>query len=1277
MVLLEGLRVLLCVSVCLVLTTLTYGKKKGSDNDAIVTPEIIHTEHGEPTHNGQVKGFAKHAQTYIKDERRIKYNEKSPDIKKKEPKERKSKFKKAPKLPKGHRSKRTAINEYMDIWNKCIIPYTIESSVTDVQGIENILAMIHSISGFRFVDYTGDNSAYDLPHGSYMTFRYSDGYSAGYGRNPSHDQHYVSLGGSDFLAGLHEIFHALGLQHEHQYVSHLGWEWNYLDHAVDSNKHGFTLRFGSQALDTSEADPSVFDPFSLMHYYPSIFNKDYRQTIQMNDEFSEYLMRQSGVVYPLHDLQVRHGCFAEFASCSSLPTCHNGGVVSVIEGACACLCPEGLDPADNCNSEFTVTSTSMPSGPYSLPKSSETDCPTSAPSTGQTVQTQYTAVGRLNWRDSPGYEWNDLKIDTCTNTQTSGSGNWPPGSYCIRRYGGVCPNGFVEGNVTLTGKSTEASTGTVPDGRHGLITDYIFCCRRDGVEHREITGFSSQEAFILYPIGWSCQAIANMHAELYAWVWQNDPSVAIPKSGFTPKIYHYSASSLSMYYCVYLPLNKDSAVCGEQRALAASDVVTFTSPNFPADFPTATICYWRFTSPSGTTIQLDFTEFDIIPQSESECSSYVEVNNWYEQYPGYRMCGSKMEKTWTSQKNFMMVKFVGAYDATSKGFNATVRVIEDSDMCFTPSGPKQQYAGTVNYGTTMDPCLPWDEVVNCPFNVFDERTATEDLTGHNNCRQVGPARTHWCYKDKEVCRKQVCDVCQLGNCWDLFDDCATLIAADSSYCSTNLNGEAARGCRLSCGLCQSTRLSASTVTCTTPSDVQGIAPSVIKSTYNVGEKVTYTCYLNGIVQTRTCTSEGTWTSLTEVCDACPAGWTVYNRQCYMYIPGLMNITHARNQCSNLLPGANVNLVRIDSSADETFFNRLINYQEGDEAEFFLGMSNPSGDNNWVWDDGLAASYTNWCSGFPWSGHDCAYYYWDGTWVTEYCDSAERAVICQLNIPDVDSACSCVDTRDDCIQTIEKHPDMCTTQKGSYAWQNCRLACGVEVCKDTANVCTDDASLGSTGSRVVGGATIAHGEYLGYQCSSGYTLTSGSLKRACLRDGTLTGTAPTCLAINTLSSYAVNTDIVMRDRESGGYNNRIVIADNDYMKTPTAGKITSVTFYSTSPGQVAFVILRNSGSTFEVVGKIETQAEEERITRYNVPVADQVTVQQNDYIGIYRSDNQILSSHCSDQPEHSNWKASDGYFNDVNADVTVGASLSFSNAYDSCQIYSLRYEMDPA
>lgn len=42
----------------------------------------------------------------------------------------------------------------------------------------------------------------------------------------------------------------------------------------------------------------------------------------------------------------------------------------------------------------------------------------------------------------------------------------------------------------------------------------------------------------------------------------------------------------------------------------------------------------------------------------------------------------------------------------------------------------------------------------------------------------------------------------VGNCFDLFDDCTALIEETPEFCALNLDGQALRGCRKTCGQCE-------------------------------------------------------------------------------------------------------------------------------------------------------------------------------------------------------------------------------------------------------------------------------------------------------------------------------------------------------------------------------------------------------------------------------------------------------------------------------------------
>jgi len=65
--------------------------------------------------------------------------------------------------------------------------------------------------------------------------------------------------------------------------------------------------------------------------------------------------------------------------------------------------------------------------------------------------------------------------------------------------------------------------------------------------------------------------------------------------------------------------------------------------------------------------------------------------------------------------------------------------------------------------------------------------------------------------------------------------------------------------------------------------------------------------------------------------------------------------------------------------------------------------------------------------------------------------------------------------------------------------------------------------------------------------------------------------------NKVDTVLVNPDIVMKQRQHTLENQRVLTADNDFMKVTMTGYITSWSFYSNFDGPVAFLVLRPVGT----------------------------------------------------------------------------------------------------
>ncbi|XP_035985646.1 type-2 ice-structuring protein-like isoform X1 [Fundulus heteroclitus] len=91
---------------------------------------------------------------------------------------------------------------------------------------------------------------------------------------------------------------------------------------------------------------------------------------------------------------------------------------------------------------------------------------------------------------------------------------------------------------------------------------------------------------------------------------------------------------------------------------------------------------------------------------------------------------------------------------------------------------------------------------------------------------------------------------------------------------------------------------------------------------------------------------------------CPDGWHKHKRRCFRFIPKTMKWTEAEKNCVSL--GAN--LASIHNIDEYEFVQKLI---KGKEA--WIGGADAEEPGTWLWSDGSAFHYTNWCKGEPNNG----------------------------------------------------------------------------------------------------------------------------------------------------------------------------------------------------------------------------------------------------------------------------------------------------------------------
>ncbi|KAL4217780.1 Bone morphogenetic protein 1 [Mactra antiquata] len=863
----------------------------------------------------------------------------------------------------GERRRRYLLKQNNALWDKCIIPYEYGNGFTGQDDVQAAMETYEQFTGFRFVLW---NSSVPSLYGLSHNNRLTYVHGGGcwsYVGNLRWNGQQISCCSGSTC--IHEIGHAIGFMHEQQ--SPL--RDDYLRTEWDGIDRGYWDQY-ERTSSKSSITYGYYDPTSVMHYWNGGFGVNYKDTFKTLDPDRNFLVnRDTRYFYFFKEAMLSHNCWDTIE-------CKNGGFPTVYQGQCSCFCPEGLDPDTQCETiarSDELTSMQWPAGSFTI-LNSVSGCPDDFVRGWQYRKPINYIWGSTPYHAVPAWQWYDAENEFCSRIDNDNTGGeWPAGSYCIYRKGGTCPNGFSTGSIQMDEAPTDRTnktTGELPDGVYGDNSRWEFCCRSDMSSDVPME-LPTRDPFILFEVSGGCQKIKA-----------------------TSQLIQLDSSTRE---------------------------VTIETPNYPSAYGDGQGPVYTLLAPEGSKVQIDFTSFDIDCDTDS-----LEIAFSMPGHPGDRFCGSGFDKTIVSSENYARLALISRPGTTGLGFQAIVKLRIDDEQCYINQDKDGSYSGDVAYTKNFEPCVPWNEVQHCRFHRFSPETFDDDLS-ENYCRNTGLGVDPWCYTNAETCARDYCDACSTGSCYDLFQDCAELIAEDSDYCTTNLDGQALRGCRSSCGMCHPE--TEATVTCSEPESIDGAAPTPLKSSYNIGEQVEYSCGID--VRTRTCTSSGEWTHLGFVCGACPNGWGRVDGLCYKWFEEYLTYANAQTFCAAKYQSL---LAIIKSEKQNKFVNKIIFYDEEEGSEVYLGLSEENGVFKWA--DGTEVVYSNWAH-TP-SPSPCVDFRENGEWYdTSYCNQL-NSIVC-THIPE--TRVTCEDQISNCEAMIRSTPDLCVRET-DFADANCPYSCGL-------------------------------------------------------------------------------------------------------------------------------------------------------------------------------------------------------------------------------------------